>query len=193
MAPAPLGQHWGGWTVQPGLSPRVKDTDAVAVNLIVGMEWPKTVGPAPKDIHVTAQHCGRVEVPPACRVALGRSKDGTEKGSAFSLSSLWFLKLRMGVWKRGKRADLCTDQGPHHGAGIQLVDVIGKAVSLIGMRKEVKEGIKERDRGHSPTLQALTSEPASKPKPLIPPPSIPLPPPHPHPKPLVASRPTSCS
>ena len=154
MAPAPLGQHWGGWTVQPGLSPRVKDTDAVAVNLIVGMEWPKTVGPAPKDIHVTAQHCGRVEVPPACRVALGRSKDGTEKGSAFSLSSLWFLKLRMGVWKRGKRADLCTDQGPHHGAGIQLVDVIGKAVSLTGMRKEVKEGIKERDRGHSPTLQA---------------------------------------
>lgn len=80
MAPAPLRQHWGGWTVQPGLSPRVKDTDAVAVNLIVGMEWPKTVCTAPKDIHVTAQHCGRVEVPPACRVALGRSRDGRGRG-----------------------------------------------------------------------------------------------------------------
>lgn len=84
MAPAPLRQHRGGWTVQPGLGPRVKDADAVAVNLIVGVEWPETVGTAPKDIHVIAQHGGRVEVPPACGVALGKSRAGGGGGQ------LWF-------------------------------------------------------------------------------------------------------
>lgn len=32
--------------------------------------------------------------------------------------------------KTDQRTDLCTNKGPRHGAGIQLVDVIGKAVSL---------------------------------------------------------------
>lgn len=73
--------------------------------------------------------------------------------SCHCLSSLWFLKLRVGIWERARRANLCTDQGPCHGAGIQLVNVIGKAVRLTRKRKEVKEGIKERSRGHSPTLR----------------------------------------
>lgn len=105
MAPAPLGQHRSGWTVQPGLSPGVKDSDAVAVNLIVGMEWPKAVSTTPKDIHVTTQHCGRVEVPPACRVAL------------------------------------CTDKSPCHGAGIQLVNVIGKAICQLLIASENVHGL----------------------------------------------------
>lgn len=50
----------GGWTVQPGLRPGVKDSDAVAVYLTAGMEWLKMVGWTPKDIRVTVQHCGPV-------------------------------------------------------------------------------------------------------------------------------------
>lgn len=51
------------------------------------------------------------------------------------------------IWEE-ERADLCTDKGPCHGAGIQLVNVIGKAVRLSGKRKEVKKGIKHGISGH---------------------------------------------
>lgn len=95
VAPAPLRQHRRVRTVEPGLGSGIKNPNSITVDLIVGMKWPKAVSTAPEDIHVTAQHRGRMEVPPTCRVAL------------------------------------CTHKGPGHGAGIQLVDVIGKAVSQL--------------------------------------------------------------
>lgn len=54
------------------------------------------------------------------------------------LSFLWFLRFRVGFWGKEERADLCTDKSPCHGAGIQLVNVIGKAICLRRKRKEVK-------------------------------------------------------
>lgn len=49
------------------------------------------------------------------------------------LSSWWVLR------RRKNEADLGTDEGPGHGAGVQLVNVIGETVRLGWGRKE--EGI----------------------------------------------------
>ena len=89
-----------------------------------------------------------------------------------SLSFLGCLESRVRIWKKEERAHLCTDKGPCHGAGIQLVNVIGKAIRLSGKRKEVKKAIKDGISGHSLTLQPLPLKPSNKSKPPIPSPSI---------------------
>lgn len=68
---------------------------------------------------------------------------GWEGICSHHLRFLRFLQLRVEIWEEKERADLCTDKGPCHGAGIQLVNVIGKAVRLSRKRNEVKGGIKE--------------------------------------------------
>lgn len=67
--------------------------------------------------------------------------EGCERIYSHYLSFLRSLQLRAGTWEREERADLCTDKGPCHGAGVQLVNVIGKAVRLGGERQEAQEGI----------------------------------------------------
>lgn len=99
------------------------------------MKWPKAVSTAPKDIHVIAQHRGRVEVPPACRIALAKGRE-RERGQ----HGLTEETLTKGGALTEQRADLCANKGPCHGAGIQFVNVIGKAVCLSDERK-VENGV----------------------------------------------------
>lgn len=110
------------------------------------------------------------------------------RGSTLSVNFLWFLQLRVGNWKKEEEADLCTDKGPCHGAGIQLVNVIGKAVRLSGKRKEGSGGRNIRSGQWSRSdPPSLPSKPANKPSLPSHHPQFPFLS-HPHPKPLVSSQ-----
>lgn len=71
MAPSALREHWGLRGVQPGVGFCIEHLDAVAVDLIVGVEGPKAIGSAAKDIHLCANDGSRVEVSPASWRTLG--------------------------------------------------------------------------------------------------------------------------
>lgn len=73
-----------------------------------------------------------------CRIRMRGSVRRLGEDLLSLLSFLWFLRFRVGFWGKEERADLCTDKSPCHGAGIQLMNVIGKAICLRRKRKEVK-------------------------------------------------------
>jgi hypothetical protein len=60
-------------------------------------------------------------------------------GRGFALAELPMIPSVKGGDLGEERTDLCTNKGPCHGAGIQLVNVIGKAIRLSGNRKK-REG-----------------------------------------------------